>query len=62
MPKGFYDIPACEIRAGCLTDWERDEMQFELHEFLAQEQADRIIEQKKGQQNERTRQVQEERN
>jgi len=47
-PKGFYDRPACEIRAECLTDWEREEMQFELQESIAQEQADTLLTERKS--------------
>jgi hypothetical protein len=61
MPKGFYDIPACDIRAGCLTDWERDEMLFELQESIAQDKADRIIANRKIT-NERSNKVQIENN
>jgi hypothetical protein len=39
MPRGFYDHPACDIRAGCLTEEERQH-ELELQEQAASDNAD----------------------
>jgi hypothetical protein len=36
MPKNIYQIPACEIRAGALTEEEQELVRLELQEELAE--------------------------